>query len=228
MNELLFILTLIVNFGGILLCYKLFKKTGLFVWIGFATIAANIEVAKCVDLFGLSATLGNVIYGTIFLATDILNEIYGAKKARLGVWIGFFTMIVFTIMSQLNLLFAPNAEDMVSGSLQVIFSFMPRICFASMLAYLVSNMLDTYSYDWIRTKLPADQFLWIRNNGSTMTSQIVDTILFTLIAFYGVFRLEVVFELMFTTYILKFIISVCDTPFIYLAKKIHQKSSQEK
>ena len=83
MNELLFIITILVNFIGILLSYKCFKKVGLFIWVAIATIIANIEATKCVDMFGLSLTLGNVVYSTVFLATDILSEMEEKKQEEL-------------------------------------------------------------------------------------------------------------------------------------------------
>ena len=217
MNELLFLLTMLLNFGGILLAYKVFGKTGLFVWIGVATVIANIEVTKCVDMFGLSVTLGNVIYGTTFLATDILSEKYGGREARKGVLIGFFTTVTFTLISQVNLLFIPNSEDVVSEAMKTVFSFMPRICIASVIAYLVSNMLDTYTYDIIRRHYPNQ--LWLRNNGSTMTSQLIDSFIFTVIAFAGTFDWLTVIELSLTTYAIKSIVACCDTPFLYIATR---------
>lgn len=224
MNELLFFITIIINFVGIILAYKLFGKKGIFAWIAFATISANIEVIKCVDVFGLSVTLGNVIYGTVFLATDILSEMYGGKEARKGVWIGFFAMITFTIISQINLLYIPNSSDFASEALKVIFGLTPRICFASLLAYVISNNLDTYTYDFIRKKLPSDKWLWVRNNASTMTSQLIDSFLFNIVAFLGVFDWKMLIELSITTYLLKLIIAACDTPFLYIAKKIGVKN----
>ena len=218
MNELLFVVTLVVNFAGILLAYKFFGKAGLFVWIGFATVVANIEVTKCIDLFGLSLTLGNVTYGTIFLATDILSEKFGGKVARKGVLVGFFTMISFTLMTQLSLLFVPNAQDFVSESMKNIFSIMPRICVASMATYLISNMLDTYTFEFIKKKFP--KHLWFRNNGSTLTSQLVDSFLFTFLAFAGIFGLMEMVELSLTTYAVKVIIAICDTPLLYVARKM--------
>ena len=63
-------------------------------------------------------------------------------------------------------------------------------------------------------------FIWLRNNGSTMLSQLIDNIVFTTIAFYGVYPLEVMFNIFLSTYIIKFIVAICDTPFIYLADKM--------
>lgn len=219
MNELLFFATIVVNFSGTLLAYKLFDKMGLYAWIAFATMIANIELLKCIDLFGMSVTLGNVIYGTVFLATDILSENYGGKEARKGVFVGFFAMFAFVAMSQLCLLFTPNSEDFANESLKVIFGLVPRMCFASIVTYLISNTLDTYTFEFIRKKFP--KHVWLRNNGSTMTSQLIDTFLFGALAFLGTYPVGVIVELCLTSYILKLIISACDTPMLYAAKKIH-------
>lgn len=222
MNEILFLVTIIVNFIGILISYKLFRKTGLFIWVAISTIIANIEATKCVDMFGLSLTLGNVVYSTVFLATDILSEMYGGKEARKAVKIGFFSMFVFTILTQIDLLFIPNSQDLVNDSMHTIFGFMPRLCFASLITYVISNTLDTYLYEFIKNKLPGDKYLWIRNNGSTMISQLIDSILFTVISFAGIYSWKVVIDLSIVTYIIKFIVAVLDTPFIYISKRIHK------
>jgi uncharacterized integral membrane protein (TIGR00697 family) len=223
MNELLFILTILLNFAGILLFFRLWGKVGIFSWIAFAGIIANIEVIKCVDLFGLSLTLGNVMYGTIFLATDLLSELYGGKEARKAVLLGFSATLVFSVMSQITLLYVPNSNDFASGAMKTVFSLVPRITIASVITYLISNTIDTYLYDAIRKRFPADKFLWLRNNGSTLTSQLLDSFVFTFLAFYGVFSVSTLIELSLTTYAIKVIIALCDTPFLYLAKRIGAK-----
>lgn len=100
MNEALFFISIILNFIFVMLAYKLFDKTGVYAWIALATIIANIEVVKCVDIFGMPLTLGNITYGSIFLATDILSEKYGIKYARKGVFIGFFSLLILTLLTQ--------------------------------------------------------------------------------------------------------------------------------
>ena len=224
MNEILFIVSILINFIGIIIAYKVFKKTGLFVWVAISTIIANIEATKCIEMFGISVTLGNVVYSTVFLATDILSEIYGGQEARKAVKIGFFSMLIFTLLTQIDLLFIPNEQDIVNDSMHTIFSFMPRFCFASVVTYVVSNTLDTYLYDIIKNKLPEDKFLWVRNNGSTMISQLIDSILFTLIAFVGIYSWKVIINLTIVTYLVKLVVAVLDTPFIYIAKRIDTKS----
>lgn len=218
-NEVLFFITLLLNFFGIIAFYKFFGKNGLFVWMGFATIMANIEVVKAIDVFGMSMTLGNVIYGTLFLAADILNERYGQKNAKLGIYFGFATMIVFTFMTQVNLQYTPNASDFASPHMAVIFAITPRIMVASLGAYLIANIIDTYVFVWIR-KHTGEKYVGLRKNGSTLVSQFIDSALFTLGAFLGVFPFGLVIELIFTTYFLKIALALLDTPFLYWAVKI--------
>ena len=219
-NEILLFVTVLMNFSGILLAYKFFGKVGVFGWIAMSTILANIEVVKCIDIFGMSLTLGNVIYGTTFLATDILSEYYGDRTARKGVLLGFFVMLAFTLIMEVDLLYTPNQFDFADGAMHTIFSVLPRLCVASMVAYLISQTLDTYLYSWARKYLCRDDTkLWVRN-AMTAPSQAIDTIIFTLIAFAYVYPWEIVIELMITTYIIKLLISVSDTPFMYLTKRI--------
>ncbi len=223
MNEALFFITIIVNFAGVIFAYKFFGKIGIFAWIALATITANVEVLKCVDIFGMALTLGNVTYGSIFLATDILNEKYGVEEAQKSVYLGFFALLVFTIITQIDLHYISNEADFAGEAMKTLFTITPRICFASMSAYFVSNMMDVYLYKFIRNILPSDKFLWVRNNGATCLSQLFDTAMFTYIGFAGVFSKEVVFQLFITTYIIKIIIALLDTPFLYLAKRIKRE-----
>lgn len=218
MNELLFFACILVYFSLLLVCYKLFGKIGLFAWICVATIIANIEVLKLVHMFGFQTTLGNVIYGSTFLATDILCEKYGKKDATKAVYLAFFTTIIFIIMMQVMLIFPPAEGDVFNDSLKQIFMFTPRIVIASILTFLFVQKIDiwTYIYVWSKT---GDKNLWIRNNVSILTSQLIDTFLFTFLAFYGVYPISFM-ELFLTTYFIKVIVSVLDTPFMYIAKKI--------
>ena len=126
MNTVLFFVTVVATFGGLVIVSKLFGKEGIFAWLGLSVVIANILVGKCVDLFGLSATLGNVLFGSVFLATDILTENYGVETARKAVWVGVASEMVSLILIQIALAFTPNSLDMVNDSMQTVFGFYPR------------------------------------------------------------------------------------------------------
>jgi uncharacterized integral membrane protein (TIGR00697 family) len=219
-NEVLGIGFAILNMIFVLIMYKFFGRTGLFVWVGFATVLANIQVVKLIEIFGLTATLGNAVYGSIFLVTDILNEKYGKKEAKKAVWLGFSSLIMMTIIMQVVLQFEPAPDDFAQESLTTIFGLIPRIALGSMIAYIISQYTDVFIFSFLRKIFPSDGAFWIRNNGSTMLSQLLDTLIFTSIAFLGVYPTDVWISIFISTYVLKFLVSIVGTPFGYLAKRI--------
>ena len=231
LNELLWLLLLLVTFIIQILAYRFFGKNGLYAWIAVAIILANIQVMKTVGFFGLVTALGNIIYGTTFLTTDILSENYGKKEAKKAVWIGFFMLISITIIMQLCLLFTPHESDTLSPALEQIFGLLPRIAIASLTAYLISQFYDVWFFNFLKQKMKG-KYLWLRNNLSTMVSQLIDNIIFTWIAFIGFFGLfgwgqvfdwSIIIQIFVVSYIMKWIVAVFDTPFVYLSRKVKKK-----
>jgi len=218
-NELLWFLFMILDLSVALLVFKFFKKNGLYALIVANIILCNIQVTKNIELFGLTATLGNILYGSIFFSTDILSEVYGKKEAKKGVLLGFVALILMTVYMQLALLFNPAPSDFVSGHMQAIFGFMPRIAIGSMAAYLISQYHDVWAFHFWKKKTNG-KHLWLRNNLSTLVSQAIDSLVFCLIAFIGVYDIQVWFEILLTTYLFKLIVAIFDTPFIYIGRKI--------
>ena len=226
-NELIFIITVLLYLGSVLLLYKIFGKNGLYIFAVFGTLLGNIAVCKCVDIFGVSTTAGNVLYASTFLVTDILSEKYGKKDAAKAVGYSFSIMVLWMVGTQLILLFTPNASDYISESLQVVFGLVPRITVASLAGFVCSQYLDVFLYHFIWKKTGESKAkLWLRNNGSTLISQAVDTIIFTFIAFWGVYPADVFFSILVTTYVFKAIVAILDTPFMYWARKIVPRSEQ--
>ncbi|WP_099158314.1 queuosine precursor transporter [Virgibacillus ndiopensis] len=223
-NEIIWILFAVVNFSLLLLFYRLYGKMGLFVWIGMATVIANIQVLKTIELFGLTATLGNIVYGSAYLATDILNEKYSKQDAKKAVWLGFTTLITMTVIMQIALSFEPGPNDIAHSSLESLFGIIPQIALGSLAAYIISQYFDVWIYDKLKKLFPSDRFLWIRNNGSTMISQLLDTTIFCSIAFYGQYPFDIWIEIFVTTYIIKFVVALLDTPFMYIAKYMNNKA----
>ena len=226
-NEIIFIIQTLIGLFFTLIAFKL-GKVWIYAFIASCVILANIFVNKQITLLGLNATGGNVVYGAIFLATDLLSEHYGKKEARKGVFIGFFVSLFYLSMTQMILLFKKNSNDWgASEAMDIIFSTSPSIVFASLIAYLISQLNDIWLFHFIKSKTN-EKFLWLRNNLSTYSSQLFDSIIFSFLAFY-LFPLffnteqlpfQVIIQIVITTYLLKLIVAVIDTPFIYLSKKI--------
>ena len=224
-NELLLLASLVLAYGGALIWLRLFGKSGLYGWTILATIAANIEVTLLVNAFGMEQTLGNVLFASTFLATDILSECYGKKAAQKAVYLGVAASFFFILISQSWLLYTPSPNDVMAGPLRTVFSNTPRMMLVSLAVYAVAQHFDVWLYHkwWAFTQRrcgDSRRFLWLRNNGSTLFSQLLNTILFTLGAFWGSYSWGTLLSLMASSYVIFIFTSLADTPAVYLARSI--------
>lgn len=217
MNELLFILSIVFTFSAVLVLLKLFGKKGLFCWVCFASVMANIIVVKTVDCFGLTTTLGNVLFGSVFLSLDIINELYNKKEANSAVYLGLACNVAFIIISQFVILYKPSTSDFSSDAFIQLFSLTPRVCLGSICAYAFGNFLDIQIFDKLKSK-QGSKNLWIRNNLSTITAQLFDNFVLHTIAFLGIMTFRDVCILSVNVWLIEVVIALCDTPFLYIAK----------
>lgn len=230
-NEILLILSIFLIYGLVLIWFYIFGEKGLLCFIVFATITANIEVLLVIKAFSLEQTLGNVLFGASFLATDMLSEFYGKKISKKAVIAGILTSISFVLLSQSWLLY-----DVVNGldePFKMLFASTPRIVLASLVVYAISQFFDVWIYHkwWaFTTKLSGDKrkYLWVRNNGSTLISQLLNSFLFNFLAFYGIYDLSTVISIFISTYIIFIITSILDTPAIYIARYLYDNKIKNK
>ena len=217
MNILYGFINIIVTFSLVVLIERLFKKEGLYVWLSIATILANLTVCNMIDVFSFTTSLGNVLFASTFLATDIMSEKYGKKDAKKGVYISIFSSITFIIITQLTLLFIPSSEDVVNEAMKTLFSISIRTMSASMVMFFISNMADIQIYNKLKEKYPDK--MWLRNNISTILCNCLENYFFNTLAFIGIFPMSVIISIATTTTIIEIVIALCDTPFLYLSKK---------
>ena len=128
MNELLWVGFALLDLILVLVVYRLFGRVGMYALITFNLIVCNVQVLKTIDLFGITTTLGNILYASVFLSTDILSEFHGKSHAKRGVLLGFVILVMTTIYMQLALRFIPGADDWVQPHLEAIFGFLPPRC----------------------------------------------------------------------------------------------------
>lgn len=227
-NEIILIASLISTYSAVVLFYRFFGRTGLYMWTVIATISANIEVLILVDAFGMEQTLGNILFASTFLVTDILSETEGRKYANNAVKIGILVSLIFIVISQSWFLYQPNSNDWAMPYIQSVFSNTPRLMLVSIGVYGIVQAFDVCAYHliWKHTeKMFGDSHkgLWIRNNGSTLISQLLNTILFTFGAFYGVHSLPVLINICMSSYVIYIFTSLLDTPAVYLARRISEQ-----
>ncbi len=229
-NELVLILVLFSVYTLVILWYRLFGVKGLMCFSVLVTIAANIEVMIVIEAFGMEQTLGNILYAATFLVTDILSETEGKKTSQKAVNIGIAASATFVFLSQTWLWYTPSASDSVFPAVQALFSGIPRIIIVSLAVYAITQKFDVWAYhkwwDWTTEKFgDRTRFLWLRNNGSTLISQFFNTVLFTVGAFAGTYNFSTLLSIVASSYIIFIVTSLLDTPFVYWARKIHQKRS---
>lgn len=186
---------------------------GIFV---VSLIVANIISAKIVSFCGLVIPAAIVAYPLTFLITDIIGEIWGKDMANRTVKIGFICQLVSIVLIGLSILlpvapFADNQAEFV-GIMKSSF----RVVAASLVAYLVSQSWDVWLFHKLKEKCNG-KYKWLRNNASTLTSQMIDTAIFITIAFLGV--VPNIWVMILSQYLIKAFYALFDTiPFYLLTK----------
>ena len=185
------------------------------------TVVANIIASKIVVFGPFTVPAAVLVYSTTFLLTDFLSELYSEKEAIKAVFIGFISNIVLVTSVWVAVQWQAAPFWQGQAAFESIFGIVPRIVLGSMIAYIVSQNLDVKIFMFFKNKYP--KYLWLRNNAGTMVSQLIDTVIFITIAFYGTTSLDILLSLIIGQYIVKWIIAVFDTPFLYFVKFIYNK-----
>lgn len=224
MNEIISI-TCFLFLGGLILLATRYGKAYLFGLSVFITVASNVTVGIQMDAFGLSLSWGVIIYSMIYLITDVLSELYEKNTAYKLAAINLVTQIVLWAYLYMSMLIIPSAGGEAHQSMIELFSTTSRITIAALVASL-GAFLDIYLYEYIRSKLSNSKgifsSLWFRNNASTIVGQTINTTIFFTIALYGV--LPNLWQIILGAILIKIIISILDTPFLYLARNIYKKT----
>ncbi|MED5266277.1 MAG: queuosine precursor transporter [Candidatus Neomarinimicrobiota bacterium] len=158
---------------------------------------------------------GILPYPLTFLVTDLISELYGQKKANLVVFSGFiaslFVLLFLWLGGQFNAIPSSIVDDVTYNS---VFRNAWRLIAASMVAYLIAQFIDVRIFHFWK-KLTNGKHLWLRNNGSTIASQLVDTSLVICILFIGVWKPDQIISAIFDGWMFKMLMAFIDTPIIY-------------
>lgn len=172
---------------------------------------------------------GMLPFPVTFLLTDILNEFYGKKAARFVTWVGFaMALFAFAIIAlSVQVPWAPvtrteGFSGTVEGSFNNVFGGSQRILFASMVAYLVGQFCDISIFNQLK-KMSANRLLWLRATGSTVVSQLIDTVVVQFVAWSGVLSPSAIAHLIYTSYAVKLLVAVGLTPLVYAGHALVQR-----
>lgn len=190
-------------------------------------IIANALAFKFIDipmpLIGnLPISVGLLPYPVTFLATDLISELYGRKRANALVFVGFLLSIYFLFFLKVGQIIPMSSADGFDPNTQshydAVFGQSGRAIMGSMTAYLIAQFLDVRIFHFIKEKT-SGRMLWLRNNGSTLISQLVDTTAVVTILFYDNpdVKLHV---LILSGYVYKLLVALADTPLFYLGVKL--------
>ena len=226
-QELLWVLTVVYDLGLAILLYRFFGKYGLYTAVVLGIVLGNLQGGKVSELefFGHSFTvsMGAILYSGIYFATDVLNEKYGKTEANRAVMLGFVANVAVMITLVLSVQFKPSTITgsalEVHNAISTLAGYSPAFVIGSLTAYLVSQTFDVWFFHKIRS-YTGESKLWLRNNLSTITSQLLDTMIyqFTWVIATGM-EWKVAFLLAATKYVFKVLMALVDTVFIYWVRK---------
>jgi queuosine precursor transporter len=193
------------------------EKRFLYLTAAFITllIVANIVSAKVIDLWGVILPAAVIGYPLTYLLTDAISELYGEARARQVVYVGFWANLLMLAFVQATIWLPPAAFWPHQSSYEAVMSSSVRMVVASMLSYIAAQMADVKVFHLIKRKT-GERHFWLRKNVSTALSQMLDTSLFILVAFYGTMPNGALLQMIVYQYLVKTAIAMIDTPLSYL------------
>ncbi|MBE3555214.1 MAG: queuosine precursor transporter [Thermicanus sp.] len=190
---------------------KLMTLVGFFVAI---SLLSNIVAGKIANLGFTYATVAILIYPLTFILADTIAEVWGKEIARRTVWTGLSVNFVISLLLTMAVYFPPAPFYEHQTEFELILGGVPRIVIASLIAYTISQNLDVWMFLTLRKKTKG-KHLWLRNNASTMASQLIDTIIFSFVAFWGQMSVFHILQIIMTEYTIKILLSIFGTPLTY-------------
>ena len=196
--------------------------------------AITPELVRSGSTYTMSVPAGVIAYPFTFLATDLISELFGRKRAQMLVWVGFGMNVFMLLLMSINH-WLPNSAG-VSGGLDLfegVYQFMVGNTIASMIAYLIAQSVDVRLYHFWK-RLTKGKHLWLRNNASTTVSQLVDsTAIITILYLAGnlgdaINNVGAVIILILNSYLFKFFFALFDTPLMYLGVRLLRNYDEDK
>jgi uncharacterized integral membrane protein (TIGR00697 family) len=212
---------------------RMLRQERLFFGLGaiFLTCLVVSDIiggAKIIDLGSIGGypvviSVGMLAFPLTFVLTDLVNEFYGPKATRFLTYVGLGMLVLtFIILVAANALPAARNTPYPPQWFDQIFGSSLRLIIASLTAYLVGQLIDIFIFGVFK-RLSRGKYIWLRATGSTIISQLVDTLIVQFINFGGKLPTEEIWELSISSYVLKFVVAVAMTPLIYLGHSLLER-----
>jgi queuosine precursor transporter len=177
-------------------------------------LISNIASTKILSLGIFTFDGGTLLFPLTYIFGDILTEVYGFKKAKKAIWIGFFCALLMTIIFAI-VQSLPSAEGWNNQTaFELILGMTPRIVAASLIAYLAGSFTNSITLAKMKL-ITKGKYLWSRTIGSTIIGEGIDTILFCTIAFIGILPMDLLFAVIISNYFFKVGVEIILTPLTY-------------
>ena len=226
--EWLWVLTVFYDLFIVVGLFYFFGRSGLYIAVILGIVLGNLQGGKVSDLevFGYTFTvsMGAIMYSGIYFATDLINEKYGRSFANEAVILGAIANVVVMLTLVLSTYYLPSeiakSSDAVHEAISTLAYYSPWFVIGSLTAYLISQTFDVWMFHKLKV-LTNGKYLWLRNNVSTLSSQALDTLIYTFVwVLAGDMTFIVALSIALTKYIFKIFIALLDTIFIYLVKDV--------
>ena len=226
--EWLWVLTVFYDLFIVVGLFYFFGRSGLYIAVILGIVLGNLQGGKVSDLevFGYTFTvsMGAIMYSGIYFATDLINEKYGRTFANEAVILGAIANVVVMLTLVLSTYYLPSeiakSSDAVHEAISTLAYYSPWFVIGSLTAYLISQTFDVWMFHKLKV-LTNGKYLWLRNNVSTLSSQDLDTLIYTFVwVLAGDMTFIVALSIALTKYIFKIFIALLDTIFIYLVKDV--------
>ena len=191
-------------------------------------IGMNFLGVKIISMFGISVSVGIFMIPLTFLITDIVEEVYGKETVKHFIRGGVLALFIVLLYASIFITLDPHERFIHNEEYKTIFGATQRMMIASIVGFTLSQTHDMLAFEWWKKKTKG-KYLWLRNNMSTIVSQLIDTSFFFMIAFYQItpkFTLMFIVSLIIPYYLFKVAFALLDTPFVYLGVKWLKKEKE--
>jgi len=181
-------------------------------------LLGNLLGSKLIEIFGVVTSVGLFGYPPTFLITDIVEEVRGKEATKIFVHAGFLSLCIAALFVFVSKGLPPSPLYPYNEAYNYVFSNSLRLILASLIAFVISQYHDLWAFNLWKQKTNG-RYLWLRNNLSTIVSQLLDSIIFMFIAFYHAtpeLGAVQIFYMIMPLWTLKVVFALLDTPFVYL------------
>jgi uncharacterized integral membrane protein (TIGR00697 family) len=178
-------------------------------------LVSNIASTKILTLWIFTFDGGTILFPLSYIFGDILTEVYGFKQSRRVIWLGFISALLMSLVFYIVQILPPANDWYNQQAFVTILGFVPRIVLASLLAYFAGEFSNSVILSRLKI-FTNGKYLWTRTIGSTIIGEGIDTLVFCLVAFYGVLPGNVLLKVIISNYIFKCSVEILFTPLTYL------------